>query len=143
MITVKDLDLGPDHESQVPNHKPPEEGVIRRIRKRAVWIGVLLSLGAFLVGWKRGVSLTICAAVVIFSFLVFEKLTGRFVTPREKWKVRAVLPLLLVTAAAVTLLAFVLHWKAFDPVAGAVGLSSVVLAIAAEIFHKEQGIGGK
>ncbi len=115
-----------------------EERVIRRIRVRTIGFGVLLSLGAFAFGWKRGVSLTICAAVVIFSFLVFERLTGRFVTPREKWKIRAVLPLLLVTAAAVGLLAFVLHWKAFDPVAGAVGLSAVVLAIGAEIFHRTE-----
>ena len=117
--------------------KLTEEAVIRRIRNRALWIGIVLSLGGFAFGWTRGVSLTICAAVVIFSFLVFEKLTGRFVTPREKWKIRAVLPILPVTAAAVGLLAFVLHWKAFDPVAGAVGLSAVVLAIGAEIFHKE------
>ncbi len=112
-----------------------EENVVRRIRVRAVWIGAVLSLGGFFFGWRRGVSLTICAAVVIFSFLVFEKLTGRLVTPREKWKIRAVVPLLAVSAAAVGLLAFVLHWKAFDPIAGAVGLSAVVLAIGAEVFH--------
>jgi hypothetical protein len=87
--------------------------------------------------------LTICAAVVIFSFLVFEKLTVRLVAPREKWRIRALLPLLLVTAAAVGLLLVVFHWKAFDPVAGAVGLSSVVLAIGAEIFHREGGTGGR
>jgi peptidoglycan biosynthesis protein MviN/MurJ (putative lipid II flippase) len=137
VVTAKERDFGPDQKSQVTKHKSPEERVVPRIRRRAVWIGVVLSLGAFLLGWKRGVSLTICAAVVIFSFLVFEKLTGRFVTPREKWRIRAVVPLLLVTAAAVALLAFVLHWKEFDPVAGAVGLSSVVLAIGAEIFHVE------
>jgi hypothetical protein len=117
-----------------------EEAVIRRIRVRAAWIGGILSAGAFLLGWKRGVSLTICAAVVIFSFLVFEKLTVRLVAPRERWKIRAILPLLLVTAAAVGLLLVVFHWKAFDPVAGAIGLSSVVLAIGGEIF--ERGNGG-
>ncbi len=120
-----------------------EEAVIRRIRVRSCWIGAILSLGAFLFGWRRGVTLTICAAVVIFSFLVFEKLTARLVTPREKWRIRAILPLLLVTAAAVGLLLVVLHWKAFDPVAGAVGLSSVVLAIGAEIFHREKEVGGR
>ena len=117
-----------------------EGAVIRRIRVRSVRIGGILSVGAFLLGWKRGVSLTICAAVVIFSFLVFEKLTVRLVAPRERWKIRAILPLLLVTAAAVGLLLVVLHWKAFDPVAGAVGLSAVVLAIGGEIF--ERGNGG-
>jgi hypothetical protein len=116
-----------------------EEGVVRRIRVRSCWIGGTLSAGAFLFGWKRGVTLTICAAVVIFSFLVFEKVTVRLVTPRERWRIRALLPLLLVTAAAVGLLLVVFHWKAFDPVAGAVGLSSVVLAIGAEIFHREGG----
>ena len=113
-----------------------EGAVIRRIRVRSVWIGVVLSAGAFLFGWRRGVTLTICAAVVIFSFLVFEKLTVRLVTPQEKWRIRALLPLLLVTAAAVALLLFVFHWKAFDPIAGAVGLSTVVLAIGAEIWSK-------
>lgn len=116
-----------------------EGAVVRRIRDRSVWIGGILSAGAFLLGWKRGVSLTICAAVVIFSFLVFEKLTDRLVAPPERWKIRAILPLLLVTAAAVGLLLVVLHWKAFDPVAGAVGLSAVVLAIGGEIFRRGNG----
>jgi len=113
-----------------------EGAVIRRIRVRSVWIGVVLSAGAFLFGWRRGVTLTICAAVVIFSFLVFEKLTVRLITPQEKWRIRALLPLLLVTAAAVALLLAIFHWKAFDPIAGAIGLSTVVLAIGAEIWSK-------
>src|SRR6266545_2242642 len=113
-----------------------EGAVIRRIRVRSVWICVVLSAGAFLFGWRRGVSLTICASVVIFSFLVFEKLTGRLVASREKWKVRALVPLLLVTAASIALLVVALHWKAFDPIAGAIGLSAVVLAIGGEIFEK-------
>jgi len=113
-----------------------EGAVIRRIRVRSVWIGVVLSAGAFLFGWRRGVTLTICAAVVIFSFLVFEKLTVRLVTPQEKWRIRALLPLLLVTAAAVALLLVVFHWKAFDPIAGAIGLSTVVLAVGAEIWSR-------
>lgn len=117
-----------------------DEAVIRRIRVRAAWIGGILSAGAFFFGWKRGLSLTICAAVVIFSFLVFERLTVRLVAPRERWKIRAILPLLLVTAAAVGLLLVVFHWKAFDPIAGAIGLSAVVLAIGGEIF--ERGNGG-
>ena len=116
-----------------------EEAVVRRIRVRSCWIGGILSAGAFLLGWKRGISLTICAAVVIFSFLVFEKLTVRLVTPRKKWRIRALLPLLLVTATAVGLLLVVLQWKAFDPIAGAVGLSAVVLAILAEIFERSPG----
>jgi hypothetical protein len=48
------------------------------------------------------------------------------------------LPLLLVTAASFVLLALVLwRWKGFDPVAGAVGLSVVVLAVVPEIWMKE------
>jgi hypothetical protein len=118
----------------------PDEASLRRIRTRSIGIGAILSAGAFLVKWQTGPSLTICAAVVIFSFLVFEKLTVRLVAPPERWKIRAILPLLLVTAAAVGLLLVVLQWKAFDPVAGAVGLSAVVLAIGGEIF--ERGNGG-
>ena len=117
-----------------------EDAVIRRIRVRSAWIGGILAVGAFVLGWRRGVSLTICAAVVVFSFLVFEKLSVRLVAPRERWKIRVIVPLLLVTAAAVGLLLFALHWKEFDPVAGAVGLSAVVLAIGGEIF--ERGNGG-
>ena len=48
------------------------------------------------------------------------------------------MPLLLVTAASFVLLALVLwRWKGFDPVAGAVGLSVVVLAVVPEIWMKE------
>ena len=79
--------------------------------------------------------MTICAAVVIFSFLVFEKLTVRLVAPGEKRKIRALLPLLLVTAVSVGLLLAALQWKGFDPIAGFAGLSAVVLAIAGEIFQ--------
>ena len=120
-----------------------EEAVVRRIRVRSAWIGVALAIVAFAFGWRRGVSLTICAAVVIFSFLVFEKLTGRLVAPAEREarrKVRALLPLLLVTAVSVGLLVVALRWKGFDPIAGLAGLSAVVLAIAGEIF---QGTSGK
>ena len=113
-----------------------EDAVLRRIRTRAAWIGGLSAAGAFFFGWRAGVSLTICAAVVIFSFLVFERLTGRLVTPPGRKRFKAMLPLLLVTAAAIALLIVVLRWKAFNPIAGAVGLSAVVLAIGAEIFER-------
>lgn len=118
-----------------------EEAVVHRIRVRSAWIGGILSAGGFLFGWASGISLTICAAVVIFSFLVFEKLTGRLVAPKEKWKIRAFLPLLLVTAVSVGLLVAAFHWKSFDAIAGAVGLSAVVLAIAGEIFQGSSGKG--
>lgn len=112
-----------------------QEDVVRRIRIRAIWLGALAATGAFFVSWRAGVSLTICAAVVIFSFLVFEKLTGRLLLPQARKGLRKVLPLLLVTAAGLVLLGIVIPWKAFDPVAGLVGLSVVVLAIGAEVFQ--------
>ncbi len=81
--------------------------------------------------------MTICAAVVIFSFLVLERLTERFL-PRHEQKRRIVLVLLLVTVAGLALLGFVFRWKGFRPVAGAVGLSVVVVAIGAEIFQRTE-----
>jgi hypothetical protein len=112
------------------------EMVLRRIRTRAIGLGALGSAAAFLFGWRAGVSLTICAAVVIFSFLVFERLTERLVRPSAKRGFPTALPLLLVTAAGLVVLGFVFPWKAFDPVAGLVGLSIVVLAIGAEVFQR-------
>ena len=112
-----------------------DEAVLRRIRTRSEIVGAALAVGAFLFGWQRGVSLTICAAVVIFSFLVFEKLTERLGLPEKKTGARALVPLLLVTAAAVVSLIVVFRWKSFDPVAGAIGLSTVVLAIGIEVFR--------
>jgi uncharacterized membrane protein len=89
------------------------------------------------IGWRTGVSLTIAAAVVIFSLLVFERLTERLVPPQEKRGIRALLPLLLVTAGGLVVLGFVFRWEGFQPVAGAFGLSVVVLAIVAEIWSGE------
>jgi H+/gluconate symporter-like permease len=80
--------------------------------------------------------LTICAAVVIFSFLVYEKLTDRLAVPQTRAGISKIVPLLLVTGAAVALLVVILRWGAFDPVAGFLGLSAVVLAIVAEIFER-------
>jgi hypothetical protein len=115
----------------------PEETAIRRIRTRAVLLGAVLAAGAFLVSWQAGVSLTICAAVVIFSFLVFERLTERLL-PRTRKRWKTMLPVLLVTASGLVLLGLVFPWKAFDPVAGLVGLSVVVLAIGAELFRRTE-----
>jgi len=111
------------------------DAVLRRIRARSIGLGGLAAAVAFFVNWRAGVSLTICAAVVIFSFLVFEKLTERMLLPRGQTRVRRILSLLLVTAAGLVFLGIVILWKAFDPVAGLVGLSVVVLAIGAEVFQ--------
>ena len=112
------------------------DAVLRRIRGRSIGLGLLAAAVAFLVSWRAGVSLTICAAVVIFSLLIFEKLTERLLLPQGQQRFRKVLPLLLVTAAGLLLLGIVILWKAFDPVAGLVGLSVVVLAIGAEVFQR-------
>ena len=112
-----------------------EEAVLRRIRIRSAVLALSCAAGAFLFGWQSAVSLTICAAVVIFSFLVLERLTERFL-PRHEQKGKIVLVLLLVTAAGLVLLGLVFRWKGFRPIAGVVGLSVVVAAIGAEIFQR-------
>ena len=116
-----------------------DEAVLRRIRTRSVAAGAILSAAAFLFGWRAGVSLTISAGVVIFSFLVFEKLTERLSVPQGRAGKGRILSLLLVTAAGMALLVVVLRWEGFVPVAGFVGLSAVVLAIVAEIFERSDG----
>jgi hypothetical protein len=113
---------------------------LRRIRVRSIAIAAAGSLGALLFGWRAAVSLTIAAAVVIFSFLVLEKLTERLVPPQEKKGLKAVLPLLLVTAAGAALLGMaLLRWRGFEPVAGMAGLSVVVVAIGAELLTGGKG----
>jgi hypothetical protein len=114
-----------------------DAAIVRRIRTRSIALGGALSAAGFVVGWRAGLSLTICAAVVIFSFLIFEKLTER-IGVRQTKGVRGNLVLLLVTVAAALLLVVVLRWRSFDPTAGLVGLSAVVLAIVAEIFERDK-----
>ena len=117
-----------------------DDPILRRIRVRSTVIAAAGALGALVFGWRAAVSLTIAAAVVIFSFLVLEKLTERLVPPQEKKGLRAVLPLLLVTGAGAAALGIaLLRWRGFEPVAGMVGLSVVVLAIGAELLRKEKG----
>jgi multisubunit Na+/H+ antiporter MnhB subunit len=110
--------------------------LILRVRRRMYLLGALEIAGSFLFGWRPGLSLTIAAAVVIFSFLAFEKLTLRLSRqPEHRAGLRTLVPLLLVTAASLVLFAVVLfRWKQFDPIAGAVGLSTVVLAIVPEVW---------
>jgi hypothetical protein len=119
----------------------PDSGIdtlIGRVRRRALVLAGIGIAAGFAFRWRSGLSLTITAAVVIFSFLVLEKLTERLVPRQAKPGFRAVVPLLLVTAASFLLLALVLwRWKGFDPVAGAAGLSVVVLAVVPEIWKKE------
>ncbi|MCA1580091.1 MAG: hypothetical protein LC796_01615 [Acidobacteria bacterium] len=103
-------------------------------------LGALAIAGAFSFGWRAGVSLTIAAAVVIFSFLALERLTLRLVPQQNRPGIRTVAPLLLVTAASLLLFAVVLfRWKDFDPIAGAAGLSIVVMAIVPELWVSRPG----
>jgi len=114
--------------------------VLHRIRTRSIGIAAAGAVAALFFGWRAAVSLTIAAVVVIFSFLVLEKLTERLVPPQEKKGFRAVLPLLLVTAAGAAALGIaLLRWRGFEPVAGMAGLSVVVLAIGAELLIPEKG----
>ncbi len=113
------------------------DAVIRRVKRRAFVLGAVGILAGFLFGVRAGVSLTICAAVVISSFLVLEKATERLVPGAGKAGLRTLIPLLLVTLASFALLgAVLLRWKGFDPVAGAAGLSVVVLAVVPELFSR-------
>jgi hypothetical protein len=123
--------------------RPPlsdEEAILRRIRTRSIEIAAAGAVAGLFFGWRAAVSLTIAAAVVIFSFLVLEKLTERLVPPQEKKGFRAVLPLLLVTVAGAAVLGIaLLRWRGFEPVAGMAGLSVVVLAIGAELLTGRKG----
>jgi len=119
--------------------------LVARVKKRMYLLAALEIAAAFLFGWRSGVSLTIAAAVVIFSFLVFENLTGRLVPQQQSGEsarapMRTLVPLLLVTAASLVSFGVVLfRWKGFDPIAGAVGLSTVVLAIVPEALGAARG----
>jgi len=111
------------------------DALIRRVRWRSFTIAAAAVAVAFAVRWQSGVSLTIAAAVVIFSFLVFERLTARLMPRQETPRFRLLAPLLLVTAGSLVLLTIVLlRWREFDPVAGAAGLSVVVAAVVPELW---------
>ena len=120
-----------------------EDPILRRIRVRSILIAAAGAVGALLSGWRAAVSLTIAAAVVIFSFLVLERLTERLVPPQEKKGFRAVLPLLLVTGVGAAALGIaLLRWRGFEPIAGIAGLSVVVVSVGAELLRKERGAAG-
>ena len=110
---------------------------VDRVRWRAFAFAGVGIVVAFLIGWRAGVSLTIAAAVVIFSFLALEKLIARLVPQQTKPRARSLRALFLVTVGSFVLLGLVLwRWKGFDPVAGAVGLSVVVLAVVPELWER-------
>jgi hypothetical protein len=109
--------------------------VVVRVKRRAFALGALAALAAFLVSPRAGASLTICSAVVLSSFLVLEKTTNRIGSTVEKSRRRTLVPLLCVTAGSFVLLGLVLwRWAGFEPIAGAIGLSVVVIAIIPELW---------
>ena len=112
--------------------------VIRRVKRRAFVLAALGIAAGFAFGVRTGVSLTICAAVVISSFLALEKLIDRLAPgPGGRSERRRLVPLILVTLSSFVLLGVVLwKWKGFDPAAGAAGLSVVVLAIVPEVWAR-------
>ena len=113
------------------------DAVVARVRKRAIALAALGIVAASVIHWQAGVSLTIGAAVVIFSFLVLERLTERLLPRQQRKPSRTLIPLLLVTGASVALLSAVLwKWREFDPIAGAIGLSVVVLSVMGEALRR-------
>lgn len=113
------------------------DAVIRRVKRRSVLVAAVGIVCGFVLGTAAGASLTICAAVVISSFLALEKLLERLFPGGEKPGWRTLVPMLLVTVASFVLLGVVLwRWKGFQPVAGAVGLSVVVIAVIPELWTR-------
>jgi hypothetical protein len=111
--------------------------LVLRVKKRAFALGALAILAAFLVSVRAGASLTIGAAVVLSSFLVLEKTINRigYESPVVESKRKTLVPLLGVTAGSFVLLGLVLwRWSGFEPIAGAVGLSVVVIAVIPELW---------
>ena len=110
------------------------EAVVR-VKRRAFVLGAVSALTAFAVSARAGASLTICAAVVLSSFLVLEKTINRIGSTAERSKRRTLVPLLCVTAGSFVLLGLVLwRWAGFEPIAGAIGLSVVAIAVIPEIW---------
>ena len=111
------------------------DAAVRRVKRRAFAFGALAALAGFAVSPRAGASLTICAAVVISSLLVLEKTTDRIGPTVEKSRRRTLVPLLGVMAGSFVLLGLVLwRWAGFEPVAGAIGLSVVVIAVIPELW---------
>jgi hypothetical protein len=117
-----------------------EQVILRRIRTRAI-VFTTLSAGVVSVfNPSAALSLTIAAAVVIFSLLVLEKLTERLVPPQAKHGIRALVPFLLVTAASVLLLGVAaFRWSGFSLAGGAAGVTVAVAALALEGFEGRRG----
>lgn len=119
-----------------------DAAALRRIHRRALVFTTLSAVAVSFWDWRAAVSLTIAAAVVVFSVLVLEKLTDRLVLPQARSGFRRLVPFLLVTAASVLLLGVAaFRWKDFSLAGGAVGISVAVAAVVAEGFVREERRG--
>ena len=117
-----------------------ERIALKRMERRAVVFTTLCATVAFAFDWRAAVSLTMAAAVVIFSLLVLDKLTERLVPPQAKHGIRALVPFLLVMGASVLLLgAAAIRWTEFSVAGGAVGVTAAVAAVVTEGFMKGKG----
>jgi hypothetical protein len=117
----------------------PERQALRRMEGRALIFTSLSAVVASAFGWRAAASLTMAAAVVIFSLLVLEKLTERLVSPQARHGFRALVPFLLVTAASVLLLGVAaFRWNGFSPAGGIAGVTAAVAAVVVEGFRRDK-----
>ncbi len=120
----------------------PDAAALRRIHRRAIVFTTLSAAATSFYDWRVALSLTIAAAVVVFSVLVLEKLTERLVPPQAKSGFRRLAPFLLVTAASVLLLGVAaFRWKDFSLLGGAIGISVAVAAVVSAGFVREESQG--
>lgn len=113
-----------------------DQQLLFRVKRTAV---LLWAAGA-VVAWMRSgalaaLSLTIAAAIVIFSFLGLEKAAGRLFTPRIGTRFRDFAIPTAGFLALLLLLTLVLSWKGFHVIAGLAGFSVVVAAIVVETLR--------
>jgi hypothetical protein len=111
--------------------------VIARVKRRIFVLAGLGIVAGFVIRPSFGASLTICAAVVVSSFLALEKFVGRLAPAPEKPGWRKLAPFLMIMLGSFVLLGVVLwRWKEFDPAAGAAGISVAVLGIVPEVWRR-------
>ena len=116
-----------------------DAAALRRIHRRALVFTTLSAVVTSFYDWRVALSLTIAAAVVVFSVLVLEKLTERLVPPQAKTGFRRLVPFLLVTAASVLLLGVAaLRWSGFRTTGGVLGVTVAVAAVVTEGFVKSK-----
>ena len=117
-----------------------ERLALKRMERRAVVFTTLCAAVASVFDWRAAVSLTMAAAVVIFSLLVLEKLTERLVPSQAKHGIRTLVPFLLVTAASVLLLGVAaFRWNGFSLAGGVAGVTVAVAAVVMEGLFRRRG----